>query len=459
MTRHDSSELHALGGFVSQLRYEGLPAGTVGLAKLAILNILGGIVVSDHPTLNPGRAALLRYARKTGGAPRASIVGTLERTSAELAALVTSGSAMMAHGDDWSWPARTHLSSVVFPATLAMAEAEGRSGRDLIAGFVAGWEVAVRVGAAIVPVPDRKSPFTSPVHGLATSAVAANLMRLDATTAACALSIATDMGTGNLAQAPKQHVVLRTPLGGSLGIYAAGIAAEGIEGRLDVLPSFCGIYGDYDPRPLREGLGREFRFEQSGFLPKVFHFSTGIYPTIYGIQRHQNARRIEPGEITEIRCEASPAIRTVYGAAPAESREMTHFSLRLGIALALCGSEFRYEEVATLPNPDPQVRRLAELVELVPAPGLESELNLGASAEATVTRLRLRDGSGIVIASDPYPPVLDAQRDAARIEALFMRRVAPRWGDARAAAIRNAVDNLDRSPTLDALVASLTPAE
>lgn len=454
---NNATELALLGEFASRLRFADLPHRTVGIAKLAILNILGGIIVSDHATLNPGRASLMRYARRVGAAPRSSIIGTREKTSPELAALVTGGSAMMAHGDDWSWPARTHLSSVVFPATLAVAEAEGRSGQDLITAFVAGWEVAVRIGSAIKPVPDRKSPFTSPVHGLATSAVTSNLMQLDAASAASALSIATDMGTGLLAQAPMQHVVLRTPLGGSLGVYAAGIAGEGISGRLDVLQTFCTIYGDYDPEPVTSGLGKRFLFEESGFLPKVFHFSTGIYPTICGIQQRQSAGRVAPADIVAIDCEASPAIRTVYGAAPGESREMTHFSLRLGIALALCGSGFRYEDVATLPNPDPEVRRLSELVRLVPAPGLEGQLNLGASAEETVTRLTLRDGNRVVINSVPYPPVLDSAADAMRVEELFMRRVSARWGEERAARIRGAVSRLGEGKSLQELIEALTP--
>lgn len=453
----DVTELALLGDFASRLRYADLPARTVGIAKLAILNILGGIIVSDHEKLNPGRASLMRYAERIGAAPRATIVGTRLKTSPELAALVTSGSAMMAHGDDWSWPARTHLSSVVFPATLAVAESEGRSGQDLITAFVAGWEVAVRIGSAIKPVPERKSPFTSPVHGLATSAVTSNLMRLDGPQAASALSIATDMGTGLLAQAPMQHVVLRTPLGGSLGVYAAGIAGEGIEGRLDVLRTFCSIYGDYDPDPVLKGLGKAFLFEQSGFLPKAFHFSTGIYPTICGIQHAQAQRKVSPAHIVAIECEASPALRTVYGAAPDASREMTHFSLRLGLALALCGSSFRYEDVATLPNPDAEVRRLSALVNLVPAPGLEGQLNLGASAEETVTRLTLRDGSKVTINSIPYAPVVDPDLDAPRIEALFMGRVAARWGEAGADRVRSAVFGLGEAKSLHKLIEALTP--
>jgi 2-methylcitrate dehydratase PrpD len=446
------TELEALGEFVAGLRPASLSRRAVGLAKLAILNILGGIVVSDHPTLNPGRYALLRYADRWGARPRARIIGSDVRTAPELAALVTSGSAMMAHGDDWSWPARTHLSSVVFPAALATAEAEDRSGAELIAAFIAGWEVSARVGAAILPAAGR-SPFTSPVHSLATAAVTANLMGHDAQRAAWALSIATDMGTGLLAQAPSQHVVLRTPLGGGLGIYAAGIAAEGVAGKLTVLETFCRVYGDYDRRAIEDGLGERLRFEETGFLPKVFHFSTGTYPTINGIRRHQTAQPVATGDIVAIECATSPVIRAVYGAPPAAARETTHFSLALGIALALTGSPFLFEHVATIPNPDPEVTRLAQLVKLVAAPGLEQHVNLGSlAAEESVTRLTLRDGRMVTIASEPYPSVLDPDHDRRRIEELFLRRVTPRWGRERAERIRAHVADLENLASVRLLV-------
>jgi 2-methylcitrate dehydratase PrpD len=280
---------------------------------------------------------------------------------------------------------------------------------------------------------------------------------MDHAQAALALSIASDMGTGLLAQAPRQHVVLRTPLGGSLGLYAAGLAAEGIEGRLDVLPAFCEIYGRYEPSLLLDGLGERFIFGECGFLPKLFHFSTGIYPTLHGIQAHRRNATYLSQNIVGIECLSSPALRQVYGAAPDLSREMTHFSLKLAIALALTGSGFLYEDVATLPHPDPEVRRLSALVELTAHPDLHEHVNLSAAAEQTVTELRLRDGGVIRIDSVPYPAVTDPARDEGRVKALFMRRLGPRWGDSRAQAIIEAVEGLDQDSGLEKLLHALSP--
>jgi hypothetical protein len=88
---------------------------------------------------------------------------------------------------------------------------------------------------------------------------------------------------------------------------------------------------------------------------------------------------------------------------------------------------------------------------------MEGQLNLGASAEETVTRLTLRDGSKIEIKSVPYPPVLDPARDVERVETLFMRRVSARWGNQRAESVRSAVSRLDKAESLHELLGALAP--
>lgn len=452
--KDDVNELRRLAEFVSTLRYDDLSPRTRELAKLAILNIVGGIIVSDHPTLNPGRTSLLRYAERWGASPRSTVIASNLKTAPELAALVTSGSAMMAHGDDWSWPAKTHLSSVVFPAALALTESEGLGGKDLITAYVAGWEVAARVGEAI-RWSGRKIPFTSPVHSLATAGVTANLRRLPLDQALSALSISCDMGTGLLAQGPFQHVVLRTPLGGCLGLYAGGIAEQGIEARPDILATFCQIYGEYDGSRIVDGLGERTLFEETGFLPKLFHFSTGIYPTIVGIQRYLTESPIAIDGIANITCEASPALRTVYGAPPTGPRETTHFSLRLAISLALTGSHFRYADVAQVPNANPEVTRLAERVSLAPSKTHEDIVNLGVEAEVTRTIVTMRDGSTHEIDSIPYAPVTDPDADRRRVEEVFMRRVSSCWNDSRATNLRDEIYRLDEIEDIDHLTRHL----
>ena len=49
--------------------------------------------------------------------------------------------------DDTQWSAGGHLGSVIVPTSLAVAEEEDRSGREVIAAIVAAYEVSARIGA------------------------------------------------------------------------------------------------------------------------------------------------------------------------------------------------------------------------------------------------------------------------------------------------------------------------
>jgi hypothetical protein len=74
-----------------------------------------------------------------------------------------------------------------------------------------------------------------------------------------------------------------------------------------------------------------------------------------------------------------------------------------------------------------------------------------------VTRLHTRHGGLITVEALDYPPVTSHAADRDRVRALFVQRVGARWGSARAERIVDAVDGLDRAPSLDALLDSLTP--
>lgn len=136
---------------------------------------------------------------------------------------------------------------------------------------------------------------------------------------------------------------------------------------------------------------------------------------------------------------------------------MTYFSLILGIALALARVPFTFENVATVPNSDPQVRRLGERIRLVPLPRLDAYVNLGTlAAEETETTITMTNGRKIVVPSEPYPDVLDPERDRGRVVDLFTRRVGARWGADRANRILEAVNELDRAASLRPLASLLT---
>src|SRR5436190_21139385 len=87
-----------------------------------------------------------------GSIETATIFGRQERAEASWAALANG---IASHGlemDDVENRSSLHPGVVVFPAALALAEQLGSSPADFYAAVVAGYEVTLRVGAALNPV-------------------------------------------------------------------------------------------------------------------------------------------------------------------------------------------------------------------------------------------------------------------------------------------------------------------
>ena len=139
-----------LSSFCAETCFANLPESVVTVAKLAILDTLGcafGTYSED-----PGRAEIInRVARALGAPGLATVIGADMKASAPVAALANGVICHSIDFDDLHAEALTHTSCVVFPAALATAEEVGGSGKDLVTSFVLGFEVAVRVGMAVMP--------------------------------------------------------------------------------------------------------------------------------------------------------------------------------------------------------------------------------------------------------------------------------------------------------------------
>lgn len=89
---------------------------------------------------------MLLDASGGSGTDDATIVGTDSHTSVAVAALVNAYAAHVPDYDHSQYDCGTHMSAPVLPAALAIAEMCHRSGKDLLTGYVAGFELGCRSG-------------------------------------------------------------------------------------------------------------------------------------------------------------------------------------------------------------------------------------------------------------------------------------------------------------------------
>ena len=160
-----------------------------------------------------------------------------------------------------------HVGVVVIPAALAAAEHTAANGEELLAGVVAGYETALRIGRGHAAAASRRGFRTTPIYGvIGAAAAAARLHGLPADRTADALALAANLAGGlrEFAVAGTDEYVLQAGSAARSGLTAAWCAAEGMRGAPTILEGPAGFLRAYGAEPdgvdpcLVEGLGTSF---------------------------------------------------------------------------------------------------------------------------------------------------------------------------------------------------------
>ena len=224
--------------YAADLAYDELDANVVHHAKRRILDTIGGALAAYDA--EPARIARVMAQPVTAG-PAARIFGSLEVTSPEMAAFANG--AMLRYLDindthrtiDGSHPS-DNLGGV-----LAVAEANGCSGRDLIVALTISYELQCRF---VDSVPFNDNGWDQPVPGVMACALATGrLMGLnrDALRDALALAVVPNLCTHQTrAGELSMWKGCAAANGARQGVFAAYLAREGLSGPYD---AFDGIFG------------------------------------------------------------------------------------------------------------------------------------------------------------------------------------------------------------------------
>ena len=261
----------ALGKWVSGLRLDGVPHHVLEHLKTCLLDSLGcGLFGAAQPWgVIAGDVAV---AMSRGGT--SSLFVRADKVSPGDAALAN-GTAI--HGfelDDAHVSSSLHPGAVTVPASLAVAEAVGGSGADVLVALAAGYEVGLRVGiCAGVSHSTSGYHVTGTVGTLSAAAAAASLLRLSPEQSAHALGIGGTQAAG-LYSARMGAMTKRFHAGraSQSGVIAAHLAQQGFTGALDVLEAPFGgfmstLRGQSDPGTILSDLGYHWETARVGLKP------------------------------------------------------------------------------------------------------------------------------------------------------------------------------------------------
>ena len=180
--------------------------------------------------------------------------------------------------DDITRAIKGHPSVVCLPPALAMGEAVGASGRDVMLAYMIAFEVGCAIGSGmgVDYADDLGWHPTAPLGTLAAAAAASRLLGLNQDQTAMAISLAASNASGlreNFGTMTKPFHAGNASRGGvtSAMLVKRGYTAAttGLEGRFGFLHAFSGGRGENVSAPL-EHLGKRFFLEQPGVNIKKY---------------------------------------------------------------------------------------------------------------------------------------------------------------------------------------------
>lgn len=211
-----------LGDYLAALATAVPGPATLRRARAVVLDTVAAAQLADRTAL----AALAGHLPRQG--PCATVLPSVPCTDPRTAALLNGTAAVWVELDE-GYRGSGHPACHVVPAAVAVAEAEGASGDDLLAAIVTGYQLQADLGAAF-PL----DPAVHP-HGRlgapAAAAAAARVLGLDVEASRTAIDIAANLAPSGLWAAVIEGATVRNLLAGTgaaVGVEAAHLARAGV---------------------------------------------------------------------------------------------------------------------------------------------------------------------------------------------------------------------------------------
>ena len=422
------------------LRHEDLPPEIRALAVQCLLDTVGVAIAGVDDKL----VGILAADLAAEGTGTTGVMGMALRLPPLSAALLNGTMAHALDYDDVNMAMPGHPSVAILPALLALAEAQGSTGPQVITAFVAGYETACRVGRSIAPGHYDGLGFhaTGTVGTFGAAMACAHLLGLDEARTLHALGIAATSAAGLKSMFGTMCKPLHAGRAAQAGLQAARLAARGFTARPDSLEcpqGFAATHSaDYAPEAALADPPGGWHIRNN-----LFKYHAACYLTHAGIEAGRKLREqgVTPDSIAAITLKVDRTLDRVCNIAAPSTGLEAKFSLRLTAAMALAGTDTgRLDTYTEQVVGDPALHALRDRVVV--------DFQHGWSQTRAELDIRLTDQTTLHAGHDAGIPAPDVAVQGQRLATKFLGLVAPVLGDAQAHALLAAIDGLDTAPSL-----------
>lgn len=412
--------------FVAATRFEGLPATTVDATILSFIDWTGCAIAGGRSAAGARTAAVATEEHANGPC---LVFATGERTSLHWASFANGCGSHSIELDDVHMGSIIHGGIVVCSAALAVGENLGVSGRRLIEGMVAGFDLTYRIGEAIAKSHYLKFHSTGTVATFGAAAAAARIMELTSEQTAWALGNAASQAAGlwQYLKMGDDTKVLHPGKAAMNGVLAATLARHGFTGSDQAIEGdrgFVASLSDHvDWNVMTDGLGHKFKVEENGF--KIHACCRHGHVSIDAALRLAEKHDIRPEQIERIQVSLNRNSCDVLSDADPPSPYKAKFSMAFFMATAFLYRKVGLEEFSEERLADPAVRQLMQRVTLVENAEFTRRYPRLWSAEV---RIDLKDGRTLVDRGDLPDGDPRTHVPVARLEQKCVDLMAPSLG-------------------------------
>ncbi len=432
---------------ISAIEYETLPPATVTMAKKCILDWLG---CSIRGWGQPGAQIMGKVVGEAGGRPVATLFNGAQmpgKTSALYAAMLNGAASHALDFDDLHNASIIHLGVVVVPAAWALAEQEKKSGKEMIAAVVAGYEVGARVGEAVNPESYHFWHTTGTAGTFGAAGAAGNILGLDEDKMLHCLGSAGTQAAGlwEFLIDGAMSKILHIGKANFAGVLSAQLAREGFTGAKKILEgekAFClAVSNTPHWEALKKDLGKVYKIDENSFKP--YACCKHCHPTNYAVQLlREKGLKLE--DVASAHIKTNSVVQGLVDNSKPENPYGAKFSIQYCLAAMFKFGVLGVDEFTESNLADQEIRRVMDKVTLEIDGKLDREFKERPerwSVLLTVTDKNGRVHEQFVEYPKGDPPNPMTWQDSV---AKFMALVSPVYGDDRAKKLCDMVSGLEK---------------
>jgi len=397
-----------VGTFVTQTKYQEIPADVIELGKKSILDGLGLALAGSRAESGSISRRYVEQAGVTRG--NATIIGSAQKTSPRFAALLNG---ISIHADDFDdtqlaaakdrvYGLLMHPTVPVLPAIFALAEQRRVTGKDWMLAYHLGAEVECKIAEAIAPRHYQDGFHTTGTCGpFGSAAACAKLLNFDLPKTLKTFGLAASHSGGLRENFGTMTKPYQAGHAAESGLVSAEMVALGWTAADQILEADRGFFhaagGSYDLSAILDRLGKPWTFASPGVSLKPYPSGSLTHPAMTELARLIEANKLQAAQVEKVDIGANHNMTTTLLHHQPKTGLEAKFSMEFCLAILLLDGKAGLEQFSDKVVLRPDVQEMIRGINFYVDPEAESA---GYDKMTSILKIHLKNGAVIAGRAD-----------------------------------------------------------